>query len=104
MTASVPRHISFCGDACGTRTRIASLRGWCPNRLDEGTVLAGTAGFEPALPVSKTGALATWLWPSILVIRAGLEPSIAGVKGLRPNLLDERTIVGAVGPWYCFRR
>ena len=52
------------GDACGARTRITSLRGWRPDRLDEGT----------------------------MEIRAGLEPVIATVKGLCPNHLDERTI------------
>ena len=31
-------------------------------------------------------------------IRAGLEPVIAAVKGLCPNLLDERTIGQGRGP------
>ncbi len=26
------------GDATGTRTRIASVKGWCPDRLDDGTL------------------------------------------------------------------
>ena len=38
-------------------------------------IMAGTAGLEPAVPVSKTGALATWLYPIVMVIRAGLEPA-----------------------------
>ena len=46
-----PRRLAA-GDPYGTRTRISSLRGWRPNRLDEGTVSA-------AMP---------------LVIRTGLEP------------------------------
>ena len=29
---------SSSGDPYGTRTRISSLRGWRPNRLDEGTI------------------------------------------------------------------
>ena len=29
---------SISGDAYGTRTRVSSLRGWCPNQLDEGTM------------------------------------------------------------------
>ena len=56
---------SICGDAYGVRTHIASLRGWCPERLDEGT---------------------------IVVIRAGLELRIAALKGLCTDHLDERTI------------
>ena len=53
--------------------------------------MAGIAGFEPALPTSKAGALTAWLYPRIVEIRAGLEPVIATVKGLCPNHLDERT-------------
>ena len=51
----------------------------------------GIAGLEPAMPVSKTGALTAWLYPIMVVIRAGLEPSITALKGLCPDLLDERT-------------
>ena len=54
--------------------------------------MAGIAGFEPALPTSKAGALTAWLYPKIVEIRAGLEPVIATVKGLCPNRLDERTV------------
>ena len=54
--------------------------------------MAGIAGFEPTLSASKADALAAWRYPSILEIRAGLEPVIATVKGLCPNLLDERTL------------
>ena len=53
--------------------------------------MAGIAGFEPTMPVSKAGALTAWLYPKIVEIRAGLEPVIATVKGLCPNHLDERT-------------
>ena len=51
----------------------------------------GIAGLEPAMPVSKTGALTAWLYPIMVVIRAGLEPSITALKGLCPDHLDERT-------------
>ena len=54
--------------------------------------MAGIAGFEPTMPVSKAGALTAWLYPKIVEIRAGLEPVIATVKGLCPNYLDERTV------------
>lgn len=27
--------------------------------------MAGVPGFEPGMPVSKTGALTTWLYPKI---------------------------------------
>ena len=33
-----------------------------------------------------------------MVIRAGLEPSITALKGLCPDHLDERTIVGSELP------
>ena len=54
--------------------------------------MAGIAGFEPAMPASKAGALTACLYPKIVEIRAGLEPVIATVKGLCPNRLDERTV------------
>ena len=50
------------------------------------------------MPVSKTGALTTWLYPIVMVIRAGLEPSITALKGLCPDHLDERTIWGEDSP------
>ena len=53
--------------------------------------MAGIAGFEPAMPVSKAGTLTAWRYPRMVEIRAGLEPVIATVKGLCPNHLDERT-------------
>ena len=56
--------------------------------------MAGIAGFEPAMPVSKAGALTAWRYPRMVEIRAGLEPVIATVKGLCPNHLDERTVGG----------
>ena len=63
--------------------------------------MAGIVGFEPTVPASKAGALAAWRYPSIMEIRAGLEPVIAAVKGLCPNLLDERTILaGSCLPAY----
>ena len=102
----------------GFEPSITSLRGLRPHQLDEGTILeirvgfeptnnsfascslkpleyrimAGIVGFEPTVPASKAGALAAWQYPSIMEIRAGLEPVIAAVKGLCPNHLDERTV------------
>ena len=102
----------------GLEPAISSLRGWRPNQLDDGTrwrygpdsnrrnnsfagcplkpleyrIMAGIVGLEPTVPASKAGALAAWRYPSIMEIRAGLEPVIAAVKGLCPNLLDERTL------------
>ena len=55
--------------------------------------MAGIVGIEPTMPVSKTGALTAWLYPIIMVIRAGLEPSITALKELCPDHLDERTIL-----------
>ena len=60
--------------------------------------MAGIAGLEPTMPVSKTGVLATRLYPIIVVIRAGLEPSITALKGLCPDHLDERTILRRSDP------
>ena len=57
----------------------------CPLEPLEYRIMAGIAGLEPTMPVSKTGALATWLYPIIVVIRAGLEPSITALKGLCPD-------------------
>ena len=68
----------------------------CPLKPLEYRIMAGIAGFEPAVPVSKTGALTPWLYPIIVVIRAGLEPSITALKGLISDRLDERTILGSV--------
>ena len=111
----------------GLEPAISSLRGWRPNQLDDGTrwrygpdsnrrnnsfagcplkpleyrIMAGIVGFEPTVPASKAGALAAWQYPSIMEIRAGLEPVSAAVKGLCPNLLDERTILaGSCLPAY----
>ena len=63
----------------------------CPLKPLEYRIMAGIAGLEPTMPVSKTGALTAWLYPIIVVIRAGLEPSITALKGLCPDHLDERT-------------
>ena len=70
----------------------------CPLEPLEYRIMAGIAGFEPAVPVSKTGALTPWLYPIVMVIRAGLEPSITALKRLCPDRLDERTIWGASSP------
>ena len=37
----------------------------CPLEPLEYRIMAGIAGFEPALPVSKTGALTLWLYPNV---------------------------------------
>ena len=63
----------------------------CPLGPLEYRIMAGIAGLEPTMPVSKTGALTAWLYPITMVIRAGLEPSITALKELCPDLLDERT-------------
>ena len=60
--------------------------------------MAGIVGIEPTMPVSKTGALPSWLYPIVVVIRAGLEPSITALKGLCPDLLDERTVLRRSDP------
>ena len=70
----------------------------CPLEPLEYRIMAGIAGFEPAVPVSKTGALTSWLYPIVMVIRAGLEPSITALKGLCPDRLDERTMLGSFLP------
>ncbi len=70
----------------------------CPLEPLEYRIMAGIAGLEPTMPVSKTGALATWLYPIVMVIRAVLEPSITALKGLCPDRLDERTVWGAFLP------
>ena len=70
----------------------------CPLEPLEYRIMAGIAGLEPTMPVSKTGALATWLYPIVMVIRAGLEPSITALKGLCPDRLDERTILRRSDP------
>ena len=75
----------------------------CPLEPLEYRIMAGIAGFEPAVPVSKTGALTPWLYPIVMVIRAGLEPSITALKGLCPDQLDERTILGSGLPVLCNR-
>ena len=70
----------------------------CPLEPLEYRIMAGIAGLEPAMPVSKTRALTAWLYPIVMVIRAGLEPSITALKGLCPDHLDERTVWGAFLP------
>ena len=52
------------------------------------------AGFEPATNRFAVCPLEPLEYRIMLVIRAGLEPSITALKGLCPNRLDERTILG----------
>ena len=49
------------------------------------------AGFEPAINSFADCPLKPLEYRIILVIRAGLEPSITALKGLCPDRLDERT-------------
>ena len=56
------------------------------------------AGFEPAINSFADCPLEPLEYRIILVIRAGLEPSITALKGLCPDHLDERTIWGAFLP------
>ena len=56
------------------------------------------AGFEPAINSFADCSLEPLEYRIILVIRAGLEPSITALKGLCPDRLDERTIWGAFLP------
>ena len=49
------------------------------------------AGFEPAINSFADCPLEPLEYRIMLVIRAGLEPSITALKGLCPDLLDERT-------------
>ena len=56
------------------------------------------AGFEPAINSFADCPLEPLEYRIILVIRAGLEPSITALKGLCPDRLDERTIWGAFLP------
>lgn len=75
----------------GFEPTINSFAG-CPLQPLEYRIMAGIVGFEPTVPASKVGALAAWPYPSIMEIRAGLEPVIAAVKELCPYHLDERTV------------
>ena len=70
----------------------------CPLEPLEYRIIAEIAGLEPTMSVSKSGALTAWLYPIVMVIRAGLEPSITALKGLCPDRLDERTMWGAFLP------
>ena len=56
------------------------------------------AGFEPASNSFADCPLEPLEYRIILVIRAGLEPSITALKGLCPDRLDERTILGSKLP------
>ncbi len=47
------------GDPYGTRTRISSLRGWRPNRLDEGTLWRYGSDSNRHITVLQTALLPT---------------------------------------------
>ena len=53
------------------------------------------AGFEPAINSFADCPLKPLEYRIMLVIRAGLEPSITALKGLISDHLDEWTIWGA---------
>ena len=55
-------------------------------------------GFEPAINSFADCPLKPLEYRIMLVIRAGLEPSITALKGLCPDRLDERTMWGAFLP------
>ena len=55
-------------------------------------------GFEPTTNSFADCPLEPLEYRIILVIRAGLEPSITALKGLCPDHLDEWTIVGSKLP------
>ena len=56
------------------------------------------AGFEPATNSFADCPLEPLEYRIILVIRTGLEPRISALKGLCPDHLDERTMLGSFSP------
>ena len=37
----MPSELPFCGSPNGVRTRVSTLRGWCPRPLDDGAMATG---------------------------------------------------------------
>ena len=58
--AALPRDNKL-RDPCGIRTHDTSVKGWCLNRLTNGSWQVTRAGFEPTIPAWKAGVLTTWL-------------------------------------------
>ena len=58
--AALPRDNKL-SDPCGIRTHDTSVKGWCLNRLTNGSWQVTRAGFEPTIPAWKAGVLTTWL-------------------------------------------
>ena len=58
----------------------------CPLEPLEYRIMAGIAGFEPAVPVSKTGALTPWLYPIIEGKLLNGRQSIASIKAWTDTL------------------
>ena len=55
------------------------------------SILAGIGRLEHPRAVLETAALPVKLYPCMMVMPAGLEPSITSLRGLRPDQLDEGT-------------
>lgn len=55
------------------------------------SILAGIGRLEHPRAVLGTAALPVKLYPCMMVMPAGLEPSITSLRGLRPDQLDEGT-------------
>ena len=57
------------------------------------SILAGIGRLEHPRAVLGTAVLPVKLYPCMMVMPAGLEPSITSLRGLRPDQLDEGTIL-----------
>ena len=67
-------------------SETGALTAWRhPNRM------AGIGRLEHPRAVLETAALPVKLYPCMMVMPAGLEPSITSLRGLRPDQLDEGT-------------
>lgn len=54
--------------------------------------MAGVPGFEPGMPVSKTGALTTWLYPIIITDFLKEEYLIYGRRDLNSHTLRRQNL------------
>ena len=69
-------------------SETGALTAWRhPNKM------AGIGRLEHPRAVLETAALPVKLYPRMMVMPAGLEPSITSLRGLRPDQLDEGTIL-----------
>ena len=67
-------------------SETGALTAWRhPNKM------AGIGRLEHPRAVLETAALPVKLYPRMMVMPAGLEPSITSLRGLRPDQLDEGT-------------